>query len=256
MYALYLCGLLYVVNAYSNPPPHTHACTATNIENGDVSSCICSEGTNSCGSCPILQYGLKACNTVCSSVNKVCTACDIYYSQTCDCLQTQKCIFGKPWNGKGKPPIWILRQLQANLISSPVLNMGIEELSKMPDKDDGWVLGLNNMNKKSQGLTMNSKHSRSRNQIHIHICPKNKNAEKTLSALDQSLYSSFNSVPGTNWYCKNANNGFTISSDVVSFLNKGTVSIDSAGIGVLTDSKGRLWNCISTSGAAEYIFCN
>lgn len=261
---LLLFGLHVVGSSHGNnpppPPPPKAKCTTGDISSGNIDNCICEDGTESCHSCPVTQYGLKACDTVCNSQNQPCSACDIYYGRSgiCGCLQEKNCIFGKTWNGQGNPPIWILRPFSANLISSPVLNTGVEQLSYMPDKNDGWILGLNNMNKKSQALTLNSKHSRSRNQIHIHICSKNSNAEKTLTNLDQSLYSSFNKivVSGVTWYCKNANNGLTISSDVVSFLGTSAIDTDRAGVGVLTDSKGRLWNCISTSGAAEYIFCN
>lgn len=250
--------IILICIVYAIPVYAQKACTATDIINGSIDNCTCVEGTSSCHTCPVVQYGLSVCDTVCNSGNKQCSACDIYYGKSgiCGCLQEKNCVFGKTWNGKGKPPIWILRQFSANLVSSTVLNTGVEQLDKMPDKNYGWILGLQKMQKKTEALAMNSKHSRSRNQIHIHICSKNTNADKVLSYLDKSQYSSFAKVPNTGWYCKYANNGNSVSSDSIDYIKSSSIDINRAGIGVLTDSNGRLWNCISTSGAAEYIFCN
>lgn len=121
----------------------------TDITNGNVGNCICKSAQNTCSpNCNSQQYGLKVCNADCGKQQNVdCAACDIYYSEKgiCNCLQnilngkTGECIPGKPWNGQGNPPIWILRLFSADLISSTVLNTGIENMQYMPDKNEGWT---------------------------------------------------------------------------------------------------------------------
>lgn len=240
-------------------------CEAGSISSGLVTSCVCQAGSEKFTSCQNEKYGLAICNMVCGFDNRNAEACELWYYGVCNCLQnlaagqTTNCVPDKPWAGAGIPPVWILR-ISANLISSTVLNTGVENLASMPDKNGGWTLGLNNLTPTMQGLTMNSQNTRTENQIHIHRCPVNANAVNVLSKLTPADYVLFKSVPGTTWYCKVEVLGATIapSSDVLAFL-KTTPSIDitNVGIGVIPANNFR-WVCISTTKAdvAEYTFCH
>lgn len=148
--------------------------------------------------------------------------------------------------------MWTLHNGANPLISSTVLSAGVEDLAKMPDKNDGWELGMNH---KSQALAMNSQSSRTANQIHI--CSKNGNAENELSSLAKSKYTTLSPVTGKNWPPKNVNvyceaKASTPSSSVVDWLKTHTKEEPHVGIGVLTDTHG---TCASVGGAAEHIFC-
>lgn len=243
-------------------------CQASDISLGLVGSCTCRSGTNDCRKCNSQNVGLVICDTVCGSDNRNCHACDIWYSGVCECLQSSLpsvgCIGNTVWAGPGHglPPIWILRKFNANLISSSVLNTGIENLAQMPDKDEGWLLGLSNINTAIQALTMNSVETRSRNEIHIHLCSKNIGASVYLATLNPAQYSTFTFVPflGTSgWYCEATAKGITPkpSSDFIKWLGTSpSVNINKLGIGLLTDTHNNyLWTCVSTYGVAEEIFC-
>lgn len=245
----------------SPPFPGGGTCSAIDIRQGNVQNCNCVGGSGACTPlCTRQQYGLKVCNTVCDATNYPCQACDIYYSDVCECEQALiqgkmgQCITRTPWAGVGAPPTWIYRKFNSNLITSPVLNTGVEHLQDMPDKDDGWILGLSQLTPVTEALAMNSKNSRSRNQIHIHLCNKNQNAEGALAGLDN--YKTFTRV-SNNLVCEVVTGVPKVSTNVVAYLRTQSADyVDRAGIGLLYDRHGRLWNCISEGGAAEYIFCH
>lgn len=244
------------------------ACTSKDIETGNVKNCDCDNTFSTCATkCSPERYGLNKCGNCGLGQNYKCTSCNVYYSSlgVCGCLKelinkSSACIGGKPWSGSGTPPVWTLHNGANPLISSTVLSAGVEDLAKMPDKNGGWELGMKNINHKSQALAMNSQSSRTENQIHIHICSKNRNAENELSSLDKSKYTTLSPVTGKNWPPKNVNvyceaKASTPSSSVVDWLKTHTKEEPHVGIGVLTDTHGDWWTCASVGGAAEHIFC-
>jgi hypothetical protein len=245
-------------------------CQADDISLGLVGGCTCRSGINDCRKCNSQNTGLIVCNTVCGLDNRECHACDIWYGGVCECLQKYPlpdigsgCFGSISWQGPthGLPPVWILRN-SANLISSTVLNTGIENINQMPDKNEGWLLGLSHINTATQALTMNSVETRSRNEIHIHLCNKNIAASNRLGTLDPKKYSIFTfiQVIGTSgWYCEATAKGTQLdpSSNFVKWLSTNPqVNINKLGIGLLTDTHNNyIWTCISTYGVAEQIFC-
>lgn len=248
-------------------------CQASDISLGLVANCGCRSGINDCRRCisqsgALLNVGLIACNTVCGSDNRECHGCDIWYGGVCECLKSYPlpntvagCYGNTPWQGPGNglPPVWILRN-SANLISSTVLNTGIENLNQMPVNNEGWLLGLAHINTATQALAMNSVNTRTRNEIHIHLCNKNNAVSSYLGTQAASPNFAPFAIPGTTTsYCKTTQNGMPItpSSDFVNWVAQNpSANINTLGIGVLTDTHNNyIWTCISTSGVAEFIFC-
>jgi hypothetical protein len=144
-----------------------------------------------------------------------------------------------------------------------VLNAGVEKLYKLPDNDGGWLLGMDHMDHKSQAMAMNSQHTRTENQVHIHICPKVSDAESVLAGLNKASYTSLKHVPHSgNWspkdvkmYCEVSK---TPSSSVAVWLNNLPKGVDNTqvGIGMLSDSHGDWWSCASVGGVPEHgVFC-
>jgi hypothetical protein len=218
--------------------------------------------TNCVNKCASEKYGLDTCGNCGKGKNYGCNACNLYYSNTgvCGCLKElikggPGCVGGKPWKGSGNPPVWTLHKGGKLLISSTVLNTGVESLKSMPEKDAGWELGVKNMQHKTQALAMNSQSQRDEDQVHIHICSKVIAAESVLAGLS---YTTLSPVTGKNWppvpvYCKLSS---TPSTDVVNWQLPAGVKISDVGIGLLTDTKGRWWTCASVGGTASYgVFC-
>jgi hypothetical protein len=246
-------------------------CKATDIASGNVKNCDCDTMFAKCTkTCPNEMYSLNTCGDCGQANNYKCDTCDIYYSNlgVCGCLKEliksgAGCVGGKPWTGSGNPPVWTLHKGGSLLISSTVLNTGVEELGKLSDKDGGWELGMNNMAHKTQALAMNSQHSRTHNQVHIHICPKHSAAETVLSGLDRGKYKNISPVPrsaawppnGVDVYCE-VKDKPTPSSSVVNWLPSSSADKTRVGIGLLTDTNGHWWTCASVGGSAEHgVFC-
>jgi hypothetical protein len=154
------------------------------------------------------------------------------------------------------------------LITTNLPLYGIEDLHYAdPYADDGWLFGQKHYNRSTQALAMNSKASRTQEQIHIHVCDiKNQPCNQSgrtrdiLSCLDRGHYKNMESVPlmPGDTKCKVANNTgspIDIAEDIKREMQKDcNVYI---GAGIITDRKDYTWACVTDSPqAAEWIYCN
>jgi len=268
-------------------------CFANDISLGFVLTCNCQAFSASiqCPRCNMQTgvAGLIACDQSCGFDNSVCTACDIWYGGACNCLKNlaginpgKSCTGSTIWKGPGMglPPVWILGSddfLGSHLITSTILNTGIENIYQMTSEESnsGWTFGLTKIDTKSQALALNSKHLRTKNQIHIHLCVKKTNPgspNDILGSLKPIEYSTFKNIPAIMSYCKATAvlpgkivTPYTDiwnpkpSTDFIEwYAANPTIDINILSIGLLTDSHNNyLWECITytTTNTAEHIFC-
>lgn len=260
-------------------------CTASDISLGLVTSCICRGAGNSCPKCHLQDAGLVDCYAPCTFDNRECEACDIFYGGLCNCLKIMSgllpgptCFGNTAWAGPGSglPPVWILgsgpSNLGSRLISSTVLNTGIDQLANIPRNNAGWTLGFQHIDTKTQALAINSRARRSRDEIHIHLCSKRTgqgSPEDVLAGQDPTKFATFK--PLNTWYCKATKPTITPvkpntdswstqpSTDYLAWLSTNPpVDMNNLGFALLTDTKNNyLWQCITTlvTDVTEYVFC-
>ncbi|KAJ2958148.1 hypothetical protein NQZ79_g6231 [Umbelopsis isabellina] len=254
-------------------------CTASDISLGLVASCSCRGANNACPACHLQKSGLVNCYAPCDSDNRECSSCNIYYGGLCKCLQIMAgllpgstCFGNRPWLGPGMglPPVWILGgsgNLGERLISSTVLNTGIDQLAEMPDNNGGWTLGFQHIDTLTQALSINSRLTRSRNEIHLHLCDKSSGPPAILAQKDPAMFATFEPI-GT-WYCKATKPSKAVlpntdawltspSTDYLAWLaTNPPVDRNNLGFALLTDTHNNyLWQCITTTTqVTEGIFC-
>jgi hypothetical protein len=256
-------------------------CTASDITLGLVATCTCRDASNACPNCYLQQNaGLVNCYAPCDIDNRECQSCNIYYGGVCRCLKLisgittgTACTGNRAWAGPGKglPPVWILGVpgvLGSRLISSTILNSGIEQLAEMPDNNGGWTLGFQHIDTSTQALSINSRATRSRNEIHLHLCTKKLEPQVTLANQDPTKFATFKPL-GT-WYCKATKPTTPVQPMTDSWLTKPStdylawlatdppVDRNNLGFALLTDTHNNyLWQCITTRAkdAAEHVFC-
>ncbi|KAG2174758.1 hypothetical protein INT43_005816 [Umbelopsis isabellina] len=264
-------------------------CTASDISLGLVTSCICRDAGNSCPKCHLQDAGLIDCYAPCSFDNRECGSCDIFYGGVCNCLKTMSgllpgtpCVGNTAWAGPGKglPPVWILGSglnLGSHLISSTILNTGIDQLADIPHNNDGWTLGFQHIDTKTQALAINSRARRSRDEIHIHLCSKKTgpgSPQDFLANQDPTQFATFKPLhiqPLITWYCKATKPTITPvkpntdswstrpSTDYLAWLSTNPpVDSNNLGFALLTDTKNNyLWQCVTTlvTEVTEFVFC-
>jgi hypothetical protein len=263
-------------------------CQASDISLGLVRTCTCRSAENVCPKCHLqddANAGLINCYAPCDSDNRECKACDIFYGGVCNCLKIMsgistgtKCIGNTAWQGPGNglPPVWILgsdSSLGSRLISSTILNTGIDQLANIPDNNAGWTLGLQHIDTSKQALAINSRARRSRDEIHIHLCNKLTGANSPqvrLATLNPSNYVTFQAIGS--WYCKATKPTIPVKPNTDSWQTRPSTdylawvattvaavnSINNQGFALLTDSNNNyLWQCITTleTDVTEYTFC-
>ncbi|KGO45169.1 hypothetical protein PEX1_000080 [Penicillium expansum] len=227
---------------------------------------------------------LSQCYSGCVDANSECNGCYIWFSSLCRCIRafqagTPTTCIASPSIGAGPPqpnqsPSWVVLG-GGDLITTTDLIPGILQLNSAADVDGGFRLGqdtLNNRGIRDTGtLAINSVSTRSEEQIHIHVC--NNPGSTVRGILDKLHRDSFNTTssvdlsalpkPSAAMSCRASHNrgeDINIGRDIVNWLTQyaGTTTCAQydVGAGVIVDSNGYAWACITTGHrAAENLFC-
>jgi hypothetical protein len=262
------------------------SCTSWQIENLDLNNgcdCFDSSSSSGCNACTYTychtqiptKYSLAACHAGCVDANLKCESCNIYFGSLCQCIgqiesgHSTSCVASNNPVPKSGPPIWMLLG-KHDLITTSQRMPGILELGQATHPNEGWLLGQQNYDKKTQALTMNSVATRTEEQIHIHICPivqghQSASTRQILSQLQRKDYTaqskSVSAVPpGSEMSCRvvaKEGDPIDIGREIVRYLNSGSSCEAYVGAGVMTDNNGWTWGCVTTGHtAAETIFCH
>ncbi|KAJ5382410.1 hypothetical protein N7517_000321 [Penicillium concentricum] len=165
----------------------------------------------------------------------------------------------------------LLRLCQCQFRMQRLLN-----LSSAADMDGGFRLGQDTLRKRGSRdtgtLAMNSVSTRSKEQIHIHVCDHpgstvrgilnklHRDSFKTTSSVDLSALpwpSAAMSCRASPTRDEDINTGRDIVDWLKQYAGMTTCAQYDVGAGVLTDSDGHSWACITTGHrAAGNLFCS
>ncbi|KAL2833955.1 hypothetical protein BJY01DRAFT_259763 [Aspergillus pseudoustus] len=268
---------LILLGAYLTQGTTAADCTSHDIETQSVGSCTCGGGdadcttqcdaTQSASGCPyttiLSQLHLDDCSGHCTlDKNRRCKSCWIWFNALCSCYQ----------NGCEKSSssgsFWI--QIDRHLLTTNEPIPNILELQKHSLLSQyGWDFGQTQKisDPSSQALVINSAHSITENQIHMHTCPINNDMLKALTDLSTNPGpAKFNtltslSLPGppgvSQVYCRAMQQkdtpvgGQQVSTDINEV--KGKECEYYVGAAVIRDSNGYTWDCITAdSQSTEY----
>lgn len=270
-------------------------CKSKDIQNfnGQKLTCSCAGNTVQCSTqCPDTCGGtgksgiyLQKCNEDCASAadsNIDCYSCWIWFGGLCSCLASFQCDISG--TDKTKPPYWVRIKQDLTTTTDPIPD--ILELQKHTNlREIGWDFGQRSYTPKKQALAINSRHSKTVDQIHMHICESNNLMSSFLSRLSTNcatpyatlqpvLFGGAGSVlvggsgptlcdehfaPYTMWCraSKTAIAGKVIAADIDDVINnKGPKCPAYVGAAVVTDDNGYTWSCITTDHLdTEHRFC-
>ena len=240
-------------------------CNTSQISAMDVGSCACRNRTSTkCTPTPTcapacnhtVVKDTKSCTEGCTDIEADCTGCGVWFHMLCDCLKDQKNCSSSGTIGKGASAVWAhlkTAPTEHDLITTNNLIPGIEKLSG-PHGDNGWVYAQQEYTEKQQALVLNSYRSRTHEQVHIHLCPRNnitywllgnETAVNTSSVQqltrDKQLYC-FTLVDGSM--------ATKFASTVQSFLSKplpGVCDVKLVGAAIQKDSRNRTWGCVTSN---------
>ncbi|KAJ5826781.1 hypothetical protein N7447_003544 [Penicillium robsamsonii] len=228
---------------------------------------------------------LSRCYSGCVNANSECNGCYIWFSSLCRCIRdfqsgTQTTCIASPSIGVGPPqpnhsPSWVVLG-GGDLITTTDLIPGILQLSSAADMDGGFRLGqdtLRNRGIRDTGtLAINSVSTRSEEQAHIHVCDHpGSTVRSILDTLQRDNFKTTSSVdlsalprPSAAMSCRaspNKDEDINMGRDIFEWLKQyfGTMTCVQydVGAGVITDSNGHSWACITTGHrAAESMFCS
>ncbi|KAL5366528.1 hypothetical protein BJX96DRAFT_161117 [Aspergillus floccosus] len=251
-------------------------CSSHDVETNNVGQCTCSGGGDTCNTqcdagqsssgCPGTviqsQLFLDDCKGHCTSdTNHRCQSCWIWFNALCSCYKNGGCA-----QSSQTPPFWI--QLNGNLLTTNEPIPSILELQQHPSLSRfGWDFGQTVTNPDSQALVINSAHSITENQIHMHTCPKNNDMVRALTALSTNpgpaAFGTLTSIPlpgpaGVEpVWCRvsqqknTAVDGKTVSDDINQIM--GSRCKFYVGAAVVRDTNGYTWDCITAdSKSTEY----
>jgi hypothetical protein len=247
------------------------ACDSDAIEKGMVTGCVCGGGTDRCstrcpaGKCahkPIILSNthLTNCGSVPDIQNRDCRSSYIWFNLLCSCLQTGGCS-----TSSGTPHHWV--KLSDKLITANTLIHDILELQLHTSlRDQAWEYGQSLYNPTIQALAINSAHSITEAQIHMHICPLNAATRDFLSELSLSPTSlaSYSKIRATKPFitvwCRASqtpNKAITgVSEDISTVLDMVGVCDNYVGAAVVTDINGYTWSCVTADDSdTEHRFC-
>jgi hypothetical protein len=150
--------------------------------------------------------------------------------------------------------VWALLETPGtkdNLITTTQFLPGI--LQMKPSDDEAWIFAQSQYKPTTQALAMNPVLVRTMEQVHIHVCDRNK-AMGTLLA-KETIRSSSDLVQLANdkeMYCLGVDHSVTVKGfagilhGFLSQLPK-TVCRDMVGAGIIRDDKSRMWACATTN---------
>ncbi|RAH84599.1 hypothetical protein BO86DRAFT_441437 [Aspergillus japonicus CBS 114.51] len=258
-------------------------CTNAQIRKGDKTSlahCECFKGDQKCSTqCPVssqppgspcpgnllTQLHLNDCTHHCrADTNHVCSSCGVWFHSLCTCLQTGTCVqqYASPAPGAA---YWV-KTPGGDLatVTVPVADILALEVEHPQLAEEGWDFGQSAKvsNPATQALVINSVHSITHNQIHMHLCPLNRDMQKLLSGLVtlKTPLSQFKSrqpvrltsqFGGAFMYCQAAQgknqpiSGKVMSDNIKAVRNDKSLCDYEVGAAVLRDSNGITWGCVT-----------
>ncbi|KAL3487202.1 hypothetical protein BJX62DRAFT_246170 [Aspergillus germanicus] len=256
-------------------------CTSHEIETQSVGSCTCGGGDTACmpqcdatqsaSGCPFTtirtQVFLDDCDGHCTQdTNRRCKSCYIWFNALCSCYQNP----GSCEQSKSAGSFWI--QINRQLLTSneaipSILDLQTKHHSLAPY---GWDFGQSSKisDPNSQALVINSAHSITENQIHMHTCSINNDMLKALTDLSNSGPAKFTQLTQTQLpgppgvqvdpvYCRavqqkdTAVSGKQVSDDIDEVMLKECKYY--VGAAVMRDTNGYTWDCITAdSQSTEY----
>ena len=263
---------------------HQSDCTSDQIQKGDVKNCMCHGSDHQCDNkCPATPPGLKCvtaqesqvylqdCAASCAGEhNHCCSGCWIWFQEVCSCLQNGGCP-------KGNTPSVYWLKVNSQLASTNVLIPNILNLqtSQPALAIDVWNFGQQiASDPKKQALAINSAHSITENQIHMHICGPNINMQQTLADLynghsSPAFYSTLRDIPSppltppSRMFCRAAQTKFqlipgaTISDDINTVLKRPDTCNYYVGAAVIIDKNNYIWSCVTADHESTEVkrFC-
>ncbi|KAL2826867.1 hypothetical protein BDW59DRAFT_144861 [Aspergillus cavernicola] len=273
-----LFGTLIMLGPYLTQGTIAADCSSHDIETQNVGSCTCGGGgdicttqcdaTQSASGCPyttiLSQLFLDDCNGHCTlDKNRRCKSCWIWFNALCSCYQSGSCE-----KSSNTGSFWI--QVDSHLLTTNEPIPSILDLQKHPSLSQyGWDFGQSQKisDPNSQALVINSAHSITENQIHMHTCPINSDMLKALTDYSTNLGPAvFNkltyvSLPGPSGvspvYCRAAQQkntpvgGQQVSDDINEVMGRECKYY--VGAAVVRDSNSYTWDCITAdSQSTEY----
>lgn len=287
----------------------SQTCTSDNIEkfnSGGLSKCDCQGPAPQCtqqcntahpcgGKSGVYLLNQNTCDKGCGSDdNRNCKSCYIWFSALCQCLKDgpNRCPVSNHQNPP-VPPYWV--QLNAGLATTTQRIPDILDLQLHTSlRETGWNFGQEQWKKSGQALAVNSVHSKTEDQVHMHICPSNDFMRLFLSRLSSdtdcvSKYKSLQPVivggagsvqvegPGSQlcvnpktgstltpytMYCRTPGqtsiDGASIARDIDNVLNdpQKTQCADYVGAAVVVDNHDYTWLCVTNDHLdTEHRFC-
>lgn len=262
MVILLFLGLAVRIGGQQQPD-----CTNQQILQNDLSGgCVCSGGKDKCNvqcsvgpdvpNCPnglLSQLTLDHCSLHCATEsNHHCTGCWIWFEPLCKCLQSGGCPQSNP-----KPPFWVKVNSELATTNLPIsdildLQQNHQFLAKF-----GWDFGQQNgvSNPGTEALVINSVHSITEDQIHMHICPLNTGMKHFLGNLYQGIPAAYSNlaevqITGYKMFCRASQTagqpipGDTISADINSVIQQQQCKYF-VGAAVIRDSNDFTWSCVT-----------
>jgi hypothetical protein len=178
---------------------------------------------------------------------------------------------------QGSTPSTYWLKLNTKLASTNVLIPNILDLQKFhqPQAIDVWNFGQGKASDpKTQALAINSAHSITENQIHMHICDLNKKMKQDLTDLytahsqTPTFYSALREIKdmpllGERMFCRAAQQtnqpipGATISADINTVLGRTDTCDYFVGAAVIIDNNGFTWSCVTADNESTEVkrFC-
>ncbi|KAJ5919077.1 hypothetical protein N7466_010020 [Penicillium verhagenii] len=250
-------------------------CTNGQIQQRDLSTCKCSGGNDQCTTtcsagpdapnCPndvLSQYNLDHCSLHCGAESgHHCKACWIWFDPLCNCLQSGGCQ-----QSSNNAPFWVKVNSEIITTSSPIpdiLDLQTNHPSLAPfGWDFGQQSGVSDTSK--DALVINSVHSITEDQIHMHVCPVNTGIKNFLGSLTPSQYYDLKDIQITGYtiYCRASHSaGQPVSGDVVAADINTVMGKECkyyVGAAVLRDKNDLAWSCVTADHlSTEYKrFCD
>ncbi|KAJ6032630.1 hypothetical protein N7540_003362 [Penicillium herquei] len=262
-----IAGQSAIVGALKTPDD----CTSDNIQNNNLGNCQCHGSNNVCDNvCPAVPSGLTGCAKANSQTalfdcaascsgehNHCCSSCWIWFQAVCTCKQSGGCITSGP-----NTPNWI--KLNSELASTSILLTNILQLqsSQQALATALWDFGQQKASDPStQALAINSAHSITESQIHLHICTPNDGMKNFLTGLYQghssspTFYNVLRDIPnpynGERMFCrasqiaKQTIPGGSIFDDINTVLKRSDTCDYYVGAAVIRDNNGYSWVCVT-----------
>lgn len=244
-------------------------CTSHQIQQNDLSGCDCYGNDHKCDNkCPAgpfdpkcpqqeSQVFLQDCGAHCATEkNHHCQSCWIWFQAVCSCVKNGGCL-----QSSLKAPFWA--KITHGLISTSVLIPNILDLqsSQHALSISGWDFGQQKASDpKTQALVINSAHSITENQIHMHTCNTNAGMQQFLTDLYKghpttAFYKTLKDIPnpfaGEKMFCRASQTphqpilGDSISNDINSVIKMSGVCPFYVGAAVIRDQNGYTWVCVT-----------